>query len=248
MSDELEVVTDGNGIAVFGSPRAVESFLSDTNLEGHKLDVARLGKIVGAGAGAADIASKSLKESAEALAKNRAMAGPAADVMRAIAVGEKGKTKHIVQILRSSVGSTSGGLAGGVSMLTNPAVLGGIGAIMSQGAMQKQMDEITDYLASIDEKVGDVLRAQKDNILAKVDSVAMIYADAFNIRDKLEMLPETTWNTIQNGAQDIAHAQAYATSARRVGRQTGRPPKAWRNRRHCENYCRAGTRMADSLS
>ena len=51
-------------------------------------------------------------------------------------------------------------------MLTNPAVLAGAAGIMAQFAMQQTMDEITDYLATIDEKLDDVLRAQKDAVLS----------------------------------------------------------------------------------
>jgi len=36
--------------------------------------------------------------------------------------------------------------------------------IMAQVAMQQTMDEITDYLATIDEKLDDVLRAQDDAV------------------------------------------------------------------------------------
>jgi hypothetical protein len=37
---------------------------------------------------------------------------------------------------------------------------------MAQLAMQQAMDEITDYLATIDEKLNDVLRAQEDAVWA----------------------------------------------------------------------------------
>lgn len=39
---------------------------------------------------------------------------------------------------------------------------------MAQVAMQQTMQEITDYLESIDEKVEDVLRAQKDAALSEL--------------------------------------------------------------------------------
>ncbi len=48
-------------------------------------------------------------------------------------------------------------------------MLAGAAGIMAQLAMQQTMDEITDYLATIDEKVDDVLRAQKDAVLARHD-------------------------------------------------------------------------------
>lgn len=45
--------------------------------------------------------------------------------------------------------------------MTNPALLAGAAGIMAQVAMQQTMNEITDYLATIDEKVDDVLRARR---------------------------------------------------------------------------------------
>ena len=47
------------------------------------------------------------------------------------------------------------------SMLTNPAMLAGAAGIMAQLAMQQTMQEITDYLAVIDEKVDDILRDRR---------------------------------------------------------------------------------------
>ena len=45
-------------------------------------------------------------------------------------------------------------------------MLAGAAWIMSQLAMQQAMNEITDYLATIYEKVDDVLLSQKDAVLA----------------------------------------------------------------------------------
>ena len=83
------------------------------------------------------------------------MKGSSEGTSRAIAMSEKGKTKHILEIV-TKPGAT----------LANPAVLAGVGAVMSQYAMQQQMDEIVEYLQLINEKVDDILRSQKDAVLA----------------------------------------------------------------------------------
>ena len=49
-------------------------------------------------------------------------------------------------------------------MVTNPAMLAGAAGIMAQFAMQQQMDEIMDYLATIDQKLDDVLRSQTNQV------------------------------------------------------------------------------------
>ena len=53
---------------------------------------------------------------------------------------------------------------------------------MAQLAMQQTMDEITDYLAVIDEKVDDVLRAQQDTVLARMIGVALVIEETMTIR------------------------------------------------------------------
>ena len=55
--------------------------------------------------------------------------------------------------------------------------------IMAQLAMQQAMDEITDYLATIDEKLDDVLRAQKDAVLADMIGVDFVIEEAMTVRE-----------------------------------------------------------------
>lgn len=43
--------------------------------------------------------------------------------------------------------------------LANPAMLAGVSGMMFQLALEQSLKEIADYLAAIDEKVEDVLRA-----------------------------------------------------------------------------------------
>ena len=96
------------------------------------------------------------------------------------------------------------------AMLTNPAVLAGAAGIMAQLAMQQAMDEITDYLAVIDEKVEDVLRAQKDSVLADMIAVGFVIEEAMTVRDQVGRVSETTWSKVQATSMTIARTQAYA--------------------------------------
>lgn len=47
------------------------------------------------------------------------------------------------------------------------------------------MDEITDHLAAIDENVEDVLRAQKDAVLADVIGDKLVVDEAIIIREQI---------------------------------------------------------------
>jgi len=95
----------------------------------------------------------------------------------------------------------------------------------AQVAMQQTMDEITDYLATIDEKVDDVLRAQKDAVLARMIGVGFVLEEAMTIRDKRGRVDEVTWSKVQAAPATIAETQAYALRqldalAEKMGRKT----------------------------
>ena len=99
---------------------------------------------------------------------------------------------------------------GAGSMLTNPAVLAGAAGLMAQVAMQQTMDEITDYLAAIDAKVDDVLRAQRDAVVADMIGVDFVIEEAMTIREEVGLVPEVTWSKVQATSATIARTQAYA--------------------------------------
>ncbi len=94
--------------------------------------------------------------------------------------------------------------------LTNPMALASVGALMEQQAMQHAMDEIKDYLAKIDEKVDDVLRAQKNTVLANMIGVDLVIEEAMTIREHMDRVNEVAWSKAQGTALVIAQAQAYA--------------------------------------
>ena len=94
--------------------------------------------------------------------------------------------------------------------LTNPAFLAGAATLMAQLAMQQTMDEITDYLATIDEKVDDVLRAQKDAVLADMIGAGFVIEEAMTVREQVGPVSEVTWSKVQTTSTTIARTQAYA--------------------------------------
>jgi rRNA processing protein Krr1/Pno1 len=80
---------------------------------------------------------------------------------------------------------------------------------MAQVAMQQTMDEITNYLATIDEKVDDVLRAQKDAALARMIGVSFVIEEAMTLRENRGRVDEITWSKVQGAPATIAETQAY---------------------------------------
>ncbi|MGV1035269.1 MAG: hypothetical protein ACOYBP_08665 [Microbacteriaceae bacterium] len=212
MSQEIEIVSDGDGIALFGSTSAIELFIESNELDARKLDLARFAGKAAAHAGAANQAvdavsgmgawlkltpeSAKLFHSAPSMMKG---SDGGAKVFRGIVTSEKGRTQHILQFMKSPA-----------TQLTNPALLAGAAGIMAQYAMQKQMEQITDYLAKIDAKVDDVLRALKDSVFAEVIGVSLVLDEAMIIREKVGRVSDVTWSKVQGTVLAVAKAQAYA--------------------------------------
>jgi hypothetical protein len=208
MNDGVQLISDGAGLAVIGDPAAVEGFLASEGLPSTDLGLPRLRSLLGAAAAGAqagaDIAAQSgrwvqlTEESARMVKKYGLMDSKTPGVSHAM-VGKPGNVKAWIQITR-----TPG------SMLTNPAMLSGAAGIMAQLAIQQTMAEITDYLATIDEKLDDVLRAQKDTVVAQMISVGLQIDEAMTIRDHVGRVNDVTWSKVQGASGTIAHTQAYA--------------------------------------
>lgn len=211
--DEIELVSDGDGPAVIGDPLAVERFLSTAGVASRELNLSfAVGRALNVGSAAAkggsEVAAnagrwvKLTEESAKALKLGNAMKGSTDSVSRAIVTTSKGNITNILEfvMLPGTVGS----------MLINPAMLAGAAGIMAQLAMQQTMQEIMDYLAVIDEKVDDILRAQTDGALARIIGVGLVIDDAMLKREHVGRVSEVTWSSLHGAAQIIAETQSYA--------------------------------------
>lgn len=208
MADELQLISDGDGLAVIGDPSAVETFLRSEGLASTDLPLPRLGAALGAGSGAAQAGSavaatsgrwvKLTKESAQ-LAQKHGLRTSSGNLSTGVIKGSGGQIKGFVEFAQ-----------GPAAMATNPALLAGAAGVMAQLAMQQAMDEITDYLARIDAKVDDVLRAQKDAVLADMIGVGLVLDEAMTIRKQVGRVSEVTWSKVQGTSTTIARTQAYA--------------------------------------
>lgn len=210
-ANEVELVSDGDGLVVIGSPAAVELFVASAGVPTRELDVSRLTSTVAKSGSALQTASevsahagrwmKLTEESARAAQSANLVQRSGGQFVQATTRGANGQFAKNLQFINP-------GKAG--AMLTNPAILAGVGGIMAQYAMQQTMEEITDYLAKIDAKVDDVLRAQKDAVLADMIGVELMLDESMVIREQVGRVSEVTWSKVQGSAATIARTQAYA--------------------------------------
>lgn len=207
--DEIQLIEDGEGVAVIGRPDLVDRFLRSEGLESQKLDLVRLQPVVARMSGAVQAAGVVSENSGRWLKMNEKSAGlvrkygaslsKESGLMTGVVRADKGKIVEHLKFVPTA----------GASLL-NPAVLSSAGGIMAQMAMEQQMAEINDYLQRIDEKLDDVARALKDSVLADLVGVKYTIEEAMEIRDQTGHVSAVTWSKIQGNATIIARAQDYA--------------------------------------
>lgn len=211
MGTEIELVRDGDGLAAIGRSTDVERFFLSTGLDqapSRELDLHRLWSFAGTGGATtqigADIAANSGRwvkltaESAKAVKKFGLMPTKTPGVSHAM-IGEPGDIKQWLQIAQAPS-----------ALLSAPFALTTLSTMMQQRAMQQQMDEIVEYLEEINEKVDDILRGQKDAVLADMIGVDLIIEEALTVRDQVGRVSDVTWSKVQATGMTIARTQAYS--------------------------------------
>jgi hypothetical protein len=205
VSDEVELISDGEGLAVVGNKTAVERFLRERGLliSSHEFDLSKLGGLAQAAdaiaSGISEVTANSgkwvkLTEESAALVKEFGLMESKTRGVRHAMIGEPGSIGKWLQI------DTGAG-----AFLTNPAVLAGAAGAMAQIARQQEMREIKAYLQQIDTRVIEVLRAQKDIELAKLFGSRRSIERALAVREAQGGRTDpTTWSTVQDriGAVD----------------------------------------------
>lgn len=206
---EVEIISDGDGMVVFGNPAEVERFVKSAGHPSREFDLRRLSPIVANGGALMQSASE---VSANAGRWMKLTEGSARAAHGATLVQRSGG-EFVQATTRAANGQFAKNLqfvAKPGAMLTNPAILAGVGGIMAQYAMQQAMEEITEYLAKIDAKIDDILRAQKDAVFADMIGVELMIDESMVVRDQVGRVSEVTWSKVQGSAATIARTQAYA--------------------------------------
>ena len=209
MTDEIELICDGEGLAVLGDPTAVKRFLDSEGLraQSQELRLERLGPALETGSNIAELVSdiyantgryvRLTKDSAEDVRRFGLMPTSVRGISHAM-IGEPGSISKWIQIED-----------GPASLLMNPAVLSGVAGIMAQIARQQEVRALKEFLVSIDGKLDDLRRGQRDGILAKMDRAVSVIGEAMIIRERGGDR-ETAWRKVENEVGTLAEVQANA--------------------------------------
>ena len=198
-TQEITVVKDERGLLFLGDPKEIKTWLDDRGLASREFATKALRTGGSAVHTAAKVSSESgrwvklTKDSAKLLEKY----GRASAIQPGVVQKSNGQ---IVKWLRFE----------NPSRLFSPAMATGVAGMMTQMALEQAIQEITDYLKSIDEKVGDLLQDQKDQTVADLIGVVFEVDEAAAIRDKTGTLSDAAWSKLAPCAQTTSRALGYA--------------------------------------
>lgn len=214
MADEIELAGDDDGVVVMGDRGAIERFLKKAGLssQASPFDLVRLIKLL---KGAADTA-QAAAEIAERSALYLKLTPESAQRLKEAGGLMKTKTKGVSHAMLGETGKTSLKWLqvqdGPASLLTNPAVLSGLGGLMSQFAQQAEAKELKALLLRIDDKLDDVRRDQRNAVLARMKGAAAQIEEAMLLRAH-DGDPMTLWAKVSGASAAILNVQEEALLA-----------------------------------
>lgn len=209
MDNEIQLISDGVGLAVIGDPTQVDSFLASEGMQSKDLNLGRLSLHLGTAAAAMQAGSEISANSARWVK----LTAESAQQIKRFGLRKSLKTGLSTGALKGDGGQIKGFVEfvkGPGALVSNPAILAGAAGLMAQLSNQQAMNEITDYLDTIGEKVDDLLRGQKHAVLAGMIGVDFVIDDALSVREQLGRVPEITWSKVQATSMTIASTEAYA--------------------------------------
>jgi len=204
MTNDIQIVSDGDGVAIFGDDRAVEKFINSA--ASLKAAVAEHGShIINIGAVLAHASSMFASESGRWL---KLTAESAAELRNAGKLMPT-KTPGVDFAMLGNPGDINKWLRV-ESATMNPVVLSNVGALMAQAALQHQIDAITDYLEIIDKKLDAVLRTQINQVLARLDGVDLVIRESIAIKDTVGRVSDVNWSKLHTATQTINEVLAFS--------------------------------------
>lgn len=208
MSDEVEVISDGEGALVVGSNKAVRRFLKQHGLAqvADSFDLERLRKTLGVGSDLLESVSTIAEQSAMYLKLTPESAQRLKDAGGLMST----KTKGISHAMLGKTGDSSMKWlqvdTKVSSLVSNPAVLAGVGGLMSQVAQQAEAQELREFLVRIEGKLDDVRRSQRNAVIARMQTAAGQIEDAQTLRENGGD-PRTLWDKVQGAHSAIINVQ-----------------------------------------
>lgn len=213
MTGEVELVGDDDGIVVVGDRRDIDRFLRSAGLthSAQGFDLRAVSSYLRVGAESAQAASEIAEKSARYLKLTSESAQAVKDAGGLMTSTRAG----ISYALLGAPGRVDGWLqveGGAGALLTNPAVLGGLGGFLTRAAHEIEAKELRALLVQIDGKLDDLRRRQRDEVLARVSSAAAAIDEARVLRESGGD-PQTLWDKVSGASTMVTTLQEDALQA-----------------------------------
>ncbi|MGP5659486.1 hypothetical protein [Corynebacterium falsenii] len=208
-SDDVQVYSDGDGIAVFGEESQVDAFLERWKgnvlaafpKENYSASVRNISTI---SRGIGEIQAQSgkwLKLSDESVALLK-KAGPSFSkkngLMYGVVRNPKGQLMGHLQFTKAAI------------FVPGPHTFIAAGAVLAQVAAEQQMKEISKHLESIEDKLDYVLKDLKGSLFAELEGATASIDKAMVLREETGRVNEVTWSQVQGVQSSIYLIQSKA--------------------------------------
>lgn len=240
MPGEVELISDGENLLVIGDDRrTVEQFLRARGLLGKAREFTSqsLGPVLRSSAEIFSTVSGSVAnsglwvkltpESAEDMKEFGLTDSGVPGVAYAVA-GTRGSIKKWLRI------DTTAG-----AKVANPAILSGVAGALSQAARQQEAAQLRQLLETIDQKLDQILRGQRDEILGDLAGIEGEIHAALLDREIEGTIDAHTWSNLSGVSLEIRKVRSKAflklggiaddlVQHKRIGDLNGRLPEAKR--------------------
>ena len=95
------------------------------------------------------------------------------------------------------------------ALFTNPAVLTGVGGMMTQMALQQALAEVTHYLKGLDQKLDVVTRKIDDTNIADLLGAYLEIEKMINRRDRIGAVDEISWDQVSSHGAMLTGKREY---------------------------------------
>lgn len=207
MNGDIQLIADDYGLMVLGDATDVDEFLQEQGMESSGISIAVPQSVAAIGA-VLDFVGNITQLSGRWVQLTEESVGM---------IQQFGLIPNKTTGLLTGVIGHGGycGIKGNVQFvnapgIVNPMMLSNVGTLMAQLALQQMMGQVTDYLKVIDQKVDDILRAQKDSEISNMVGAGLVIAEAMSEREQFGGVSEVTWAGVQDTKQTLAASQVYA--------------------------------------
>lgn len=209
-TDEVELISDGESLLVVGEGRSVERFLRSKGLleRAQALGSAQLAGAVRSSAAFVETLSRAASESALWLK----ITPESAD-----AIAEFGLTDTTVPGVSYAMAGQRGDIKSWLKVdstakaqLQNPALLSGLAGAMSQLAREQEAAQLRALLETIDHKLDQVLRGQRDEIIGDLSGIERELRAASRTLELEGAIDQTTWSKNDSASRELRQVQAKA--------------------------------------